>query len=111
MLNSPAMLRFLSKHRAHRSLWDPADDLELTLYASIFGNDFLHYGYFNDPTRDAEQLSLADLKRAMDDYASLLVARVSADETVLDVGCGMGGFLARLQSARAVPTGLRPYAT
>jgi len=110
LLNVPAMLRFLSKHRAHRSLWDPADDLELTLYASIFGNDFLHYGYFSDPARDAEQLSLADLKRAMDDYASLLVARVGADERVLDVGCGMGGLLARLQSAGAVPTGLTPNA-
>ena len=110
LLNVPAMLRFLSGHRAGRSVWDPADDLELTLYASIFGNDFLHYGYFSDPTRDAEQLSLADLKRAMDDYASLLIARVKTDEKVLDVGCGMGGLLARLRSAGAVATGLTPNA-
>lgn len=108
LLNVPALTRYLREHRADRSVWDPADDLELTLYGAIFGNNFLHYGYFKDPARDPETISFADLKQAMDDYATLLVERVRPGERVLDVGCGMGGLLARLHAAGAQPTGLTP---
>jgi len=102
------MWRFLHTHRADKSLWDPADDLELALYASVFGNNFLHYGYFPDLPVDPETISLATVRRAMNDYASLLVARVRPGESVLDIGCGMGGLLARLAEAGAKPTGLTP---
>ncbi|MCK6428712.1 MAG: methyltransferase domain-containing protein, partial [Burkholderiaceae bacterium] len=108
LLNLPALLRHLRTHRADRSLHDPADDLELALYGAIFGNNFLHYGYFPQPPADAESISLADLKRAMDDYATLLVERVRPGERVLDVGCGMGGLLARLDAAGARPVGVTP---
>jgi len=108
LLNVPAMLRYLRSHRADRSVWDPADDLELALYGSIFGNNFLHYGYFKNPAIAAEAISFADLKTAMDDYASLLVQRVRPGERVLDIGCGMGGLLARLHALGARPTGLTP---
>lgn len=108
LLNLPALVGYLREHRADRSVWDPADDLELALYGAIFGNNFLHYGYFRDPQRDPETIAFADLKQAMDDYASLLVERVRPAERVLDVGCGMGGLLARLDAAAARPTGLTP---
>lgn len=108
LLNLPALLRYLRARRADRSVHDPADDLELALYGAIFGNNFLHYGYFPQPPADAESISLADLKRAMDDYATLLVGRVRPGERVLDVGCGMGGLLARLEVAGARPTGVTP---
>ena len=108
LLNLPALIRHLSRNRAGRSVWDPADDLELALYGAVFGNNFLHYGYFPTPPADPESISLADVKQAMDDYASLLVARVKPGERVLDIGCGMGGLLARLQNAGALPTGLTP---
>lgn len=108
LLNVPALLRYLRSHRPDRSVWDPAEDLELTLYGSIFGNNFLHYGYFRDPARPPESLSFDDLRQAMDDYATLLVERVRPGERVLDVGCGMGGLLARLDAAGARPTGLTP---
>jgi SAM-dependent methyltransferase len=108
LLNVPALLRYLRQHRADKSVWDPADDLELALYATIFGNNFLHYGYFHDPAADPESLSFASLKQAMDDYATLVVERVRTGERVLDVGCGMGGLLARLEGHGAQPTGLTP---
>lgn len=108
LFNLPAMWRFLRSHRPDRSLWDPADDLELALYASVFGNNFLHYGYFPDLPVDPETISLETVRRAMNDYASLLVARVKPGESVLDIGCGMGGLLGRLVEAGAHPTGLTP---
>jgi len=107
-LNVPALLRHLQRNRSGRSVWDPADDLELALYGAVFGNNFLHYGYFPDPPANPESISLADVKQAMDDYASLLVERIQPGERVLDIGCGMGGLLARLEAAGARPTGLTP---
>ena len=108
LLNLPAMWRWMRTHRAGRSVHDPAEDLELALYGAIFGNNFLHYGYFDPIPADAETISLARLKQAMDDYASLLVARVRAGERVLDVGCGMGGLLVRLDAAGVHATGVTP---
>ncbi|HEX5639138.1 MAG TPA: class I SAM-dependent methyltransferase [Burkholderiaceae bacterium] len=108
LLNVPALLRHLSRNRAGRSVWNPADDLELALYGAVFGNNFLHYGYFPVPPADPESISLADAKQAMDDYATLLVERIQPGERVLDIGCGMGGLLARLEAAGARPTGLTP---
>ena len=108
LLNVPALVRHLRANRTGRSVWDPADDLELALYGAVFGNNFLHYGYFADPPADPESISLAQVKQAMDDYASLLVERVQPGERVLDIGCGMGGLLARLDAAGARPTGLTP---
>jgi len=108
LLNVPALIRHLIVNRAGRSVWDPADDLELALYGAVFGNNFLHYGYFPNPPADPESISLADAKQAMDDYASLLVRRVRPGERVLDIGCGMGGLLARLDAAGAQATGLTP---
>ena len=108
LLNLPAMWRFMRKHSADRSVWDPSDDLELALYATVFGNNFLHYGYFPELPVDPETISLATVRRAMNDYASLLVERVRAGERILDVGCGMGGLLARLREIGAHATGLTP---
>ena len=108
LLNVPALIRHMRRHGAGRSVWDPADDLELALYGAVFGNNFLHYGYFPVPPANPEAISLADAKQAMDDYATLLVERVRPGESVLDIGCGMGGMLARLQAAGARPTGLTP---
>jgi SAM-dependent methyltransferase len=108
LLNLPALWRHLRARRADLSVWDPADDLELRLYGEMFGNNFLHYGYFHDPARDPRTICFADLLQAMDDYATLLVRRVRPGERVLDVGCGMGGLLARLDAAGAKATGVTP---
>jgi hypothetical protein len=108
LLNLPAMWRFVRTHSADRSVWDPANDLELALYASVFGNNFLHYGYFPQLPVDPETISLATVRSAMNDYASLLVERVQPAERALDIGCGMGGLLARLNEIGVRATGLTP---
>jgi len=102
------MWRFIRSHSSDRSVWDPANDLELALYASVFGNNFLHYGYFPDLPVDPETISLATVRRAMNDYASLLVERIQPAERALDIGCGMGGLLARLCEMGVRATGLTP---
>jgi hypothetical protein len=102
------MWRYVRRHGSDRSIWDPADDLELALYASMFGNNFLHYGYFAELPVDPETISLATVRRAMDDYASLLVDRIKPAERALDIGCGMGGLLERLREIGVHATGLTP---
>ncbi|HTT11494.1 MAG TPA: methionine biosynthesis protein MetW [Burkholderiaceae bacterium] len=108
LLNLPALWRHLRSHDSDRSVWDPADDLELALYSSVFGSNFLHYGYFPELPVDPETISLATVRRAMDDYASLVVDRVKPAERALDIGCGMGGLLARLREIGVLATGLTP---
>jgi SAM-dependent methyltransferase len=108
LLNGPAMLRCLREHRPDKSVWDLTDDLELAHYGTIFDNNFLHHGYFPDQKIDPGTIGFADLNQAMDDYATLLVQRVQPGERVLDVGCGMGGLLARLDQASAQPADVTP---
>lgn len=96
--------------RASQAVSAAGDDSELELYASIFQSDFLHAGYFLDPSRDPETVSFAEMRDAMRACAELLVRRVAAGDTVLDVGCGQGGVLGLLRQAGAVVTGLTPSA-
>jgi cyclopropane fatty-acyl-phospholipid synthase-like methyltransferase len=108
MINVPGWLLHWAKRRNNAGVWNPADDLELRLYQSIFGNNFLHYGYFAQPPKSGEDISLAQIKQAMDDYAQLLVDRVGVDDKVLDVGCGTGGLLVKLRAKGVAATGLTP---
>ena len=108
LLNLPAMTRHLMSRSSGKSVNDPANDLELALYATLFGNNFLHFGYFENPPADAETMSMADMKKAMDDYAALLVSRVRRGEKVIELGCGMGGLLARLDAAGVEVCGVTP---
>ena len=106
LLNVPALLAHVDKVK--RARVDGSSDPELDLYTQIFRNDFLHAGYFNPIPASADEISFASLKEATEAYARLLVARVSAGQKVLDLGCGTGGLLAMLKAAGAEPTGLTP---
>lgn len=108
LVNLPAMIGHLWSRRDMRSAHEPEDDLELALYAAIFGNNFLHYGYFKEPPKDPESISLADVKKAMVDYADLILERVPAGATALDLGCGMGGLLEKLDKAGVKASGVTP---
>ncbi len=66
-------------------------DLELYLYSQILKNDMLHYGYFEDPSIQPEDISFKDLESAQIRYAEKIAAEVSKEGKVLDAGCGTGG--------------------
>jgi SAM-dependent methyltransferase len=105
LLNVPALLSHVD--RVNRARVDGSTDPELDLYTQIFGNDFLHAGYF-DPIPDTDTISFEALREATEAYARLLVARIQPGQRVLDLGCGTGGLLAMLKAAGAEPTGLTP---
>ncbi len=85
------------------------DDAQLALLAQIIPGGYLHYGYFDDPTREPREISLAEITRAQQRYAELLV-ELAEDKTspVLDVGCGMGAMSKLLHDRGFAPTALTP---
>jgi cyclopropane fatty-acyl-phospholipid synthase-like methyltransferase len=98
--------RLQKSRKAHRHTYD---DAQLALYSQILPSDFLHYGYFDDPTRRPEDISLSDVTRAQTRYAELLL-ELAGDpaEPVLDIGCGMGGLCRMLEARGFAPTALTP---
>ena len=68
------------------------DDAELALIGKLLPGGFLHYGYFDDVTRDPREISLGDIVRAQARYAELLIEQIK-QSPILDVGCGMGGLI------------------
>src|SRR5687767_2673796 len=49
------------------------DDVQLALLAQLLPSGFLHYGYFDDPDRLGETISLADVAAAQHHYGELLL--------------------------------------
>jgi len=69
-----------------------AHDLELSLYSQILTNNMLHFGYFDDTSVTCESISLKQLEDAQIRYAQKIIEQIKdKNNTVLDVGCGMGG--------------------
>lgn len=93
-------VRLQMGRKRHRHTYD---DAQLALYAQILPSEFLHFGYFDDPERKPEDVSLNDLTRAQHRYAELLLEHVvDRAHPALDVGCGMGG-LSRMLRDRGFP--------
>jgi cyclopropane fatty-acyl-phospholipid synthase-like methyltransferase len=92
--------------KAHRHTYD---DAQLALYSQMLPSEFLHYGYFEDPARRPEDISLSDVARAQARYSELLL-ELAGDPAfpVLDVGCGMGGLCRLLTAKSFTPTALTP---
>lgn len=100
-------LRRRRKSRGRRKRVE--DDPELKLYARMLDKEYLHLGYFDDPTLTGEDISFGALMAAQARYGAMIVERVrSAGGLVLDGGCGMGGLLAPLQEAGHRPVALTP---
>jgi cyclopropane fatty-acyl-phospholipid synthase-like methyltransferase len=86
-----------------------AEDPQLKLYDQILKTGFLHYGYFDDPTKPAAEISFNDIRRAQIRYAELIIEQICNEKgTVLDVGCGMGGLIGLLLEKNLQPTGITP---
>jgi SAM-dependent methyltransferase len=107
-LNLPELIRHARQKVDRSAQWDPAQDIDLKLYAKVFENEFLHYGYFSPIPENAERISLHDIKQAMHAYAELITSRIHPGEVVLDVGCGTGGLLRLLHENEVLATGLTP---
>ena len=92
-----------------KSLRRATYDGQLALYAQLFPNGFLHYGYFDDPTIKPNEMSLSDIELAQARYAQLLMDLAGdRDRPVLDVGCGMGGMSRMLVEQGYDTTALTP---
>ncbi len=105
-LHAKAALRHLAG--ARRPPRGFGTEAELDLYAAIFQNDFLHAGYFREIPDDPEDISLRAAKQATRAYAGLIVERIAPGQSVLDIGCGMGGLLGLLRDAGVQAAGLTP---
>ena len=97
-------------HRRRKANRHAFDDTRLALYARLLPSDFLHYGYFDDPARAPESISLEDLARAQARYAELLLDLIgdAPGGPVLDVGCGMGGLSRMMRDRGLQPVALTP---
>lgn len=83
-------------------------DAQLALYSQIIG-DYLHLGYFDEPSLSPEEISLGAIRRAQTRYAQIIMESIrDFSAPILDVGCGMGGLLKDLQKKGAQTVGLTP---
>lgn len=94
-----------SKKPRSRSMEDP----QLKLYDKILKTDFLHYGYFDDKTKQASKISFDDIRQAQVRYAELILEQVLDKKgPVLDIGCGMGGLIGMLLKMGMETVGVTP---
>ena len=103
------VVRWLRRRRTQRRVPTAHADAQLLLYSRMLSGDFLHYGYFDDPSTPPEKIGFDAIHRAQLRYAEKLMERIDRpDEPVLDAGSGMGGMLGLLRSAGHDVTGLTP---
>ena len=103
------LARRIARRRLHRRFPTRAKNTQLDLYSRMLPDDFLHYGYFNDPDRPPERISFHDMQHAQLRYAREIVKLIDdPGAPVLDAGCGRGGLLGLLEEAGCDATGLTP---
>lgn len=103
------LLKFLKLQRGRKRLKRVKNDAQLKLYSEILTGDFLHYGYFEDPDTNPEDISLNRFEKAQLDYARLFLERITdRSSPILDIGCGMGGLSNMLFNEDLTPVALTP---
>jgi 2-polyprenyl-3-methyl-5-hydroxy-6-metoxy-1,4-benzoquinol methylase len=109
VVNPFELVKIIKLQRNRKKTERVRDDAQLKLYSQILKGDFLHYGYFDDPAVQAEDISLNDIYKAQHRYAELLVEKIkNTQDEILDIGCGMGGLLKLLQEKGTKPVALTP---
>ena len=109
LLNPRSLWRIIKLERSNRRQATVVEDSQLKFYSEFLPSGFLHYGYFDDPSIPAEQISLADLTQAQNRYAEKLLGLLGEpDQPVLDAGCGMGGLLPLLEARGFQAAALTP---
>ena len=70
----------------------PVDHV-LKLYSKTIQSSFLHYGFWDEPSSiDVNNMTLQDIKDAQIRYIENLASYIPHDvNSILDVGCGIGG--------------------
>ena len=70
----------------------PIDNV-LKLYSETIQSSFLHYGFWDNPSSvEIESLTLQDIKNAQLRYIEHLASFIPKDvDSIIDVGCGIGG--------------------
>lgn len=78
-------------------------------YMGLTGSCYLHYGYWEPLPSPGEELTLTRLRAAQEAYAAKLLSFIPGDtNTILDVGCGIGGNAAYLLDRGFTIEGLAP---
>lgn len=97
LLNPVHWIKAYLYHQKSKKYDKSAYDLELFFYSRILNNDMLHYAYFDDGQIAPEDISIRRFEEGQIRYSKNIIAQINQQkEYVLDVGCGMGGFLALL---------------
>jgi SAM-dependent methyltransferase len=103
------LMHAIRLQRARKRNRAAVGDAQLALMARVVPSGYLHFGYFDDPHRRPEDISLGELMAAQHRYADLLLEHAgSPADPVLDIGCGMGGLLRELLSRGYDPTAVTP---
>ena len=68
-------------------------DHVLKLYSDTIRSDYLHYGFWGEPNSvKIESITLQDIKNAQNRYIEHLASFIPNEvNSILDVGCGIGG--------------------
>jgi len=109
LLWPPNLWRAYRVSRSAKAVSRVTEDPQLKLYDQILKTGFLHYGYFDDPAKAADKISMDDIRKAQIRYAELILEQIKKDPgTVLDVGCGMGGLINMLLKKGMQTVGVTP---
>jgi len=83
----------------------------LSYYLSLTNSPFLHYGYWEPLPLASEELTIQRLRKAQQAYATKLLSFIPpTTQTILDVGCGVGGNASYLLAQGFSVEGLAPDA-
>jgi len=105
----PHLWKAYSANKNRKKVARSKEDPQLKLYDQILKTGFLHYGYFDDPLKPADEISIKDIRQAQIRYAELIMEQITDTKgAVLDIGCGMGGLIRLLLDKGLPTTGITP---